>query len=92
MLDVKKYMIKIPFEDYRIYLYKRNEYGKQVYVAKIYELKIISKEWNMPLNETIEIILSLLRGRQKRTSKEAIKKIIDLILFDPSVYFSNNVS
>lgn len=83
----KKYIIKIPFEDFKIYLYAREKSGPQKFVAKLQDLDKIAMEMGLSREEALKIILKLLEERKKRTSKIVIKDIIELILFDPSTLF-----
>jgi len=83
----RKYFIKFPSEDFKIYLYARHKSGPQKFIAKLQDLDKIAMEMGLSREDALKKILKLLEERKKRTSKIIIKDIIELILFDPSTLF-----
>lgn len=75
------------------YLYRREgkkcEGNKHVYIGRLNDLKPVCEELGISREEAINFILELIKQRLKRTKKEPSKQLMEIILFDPELYFSN---
>jgi len=78
-------IIKVP---YLIpYLYMSVGSGPQTYVAKLSQIGIIAEKLNISKDETLEILLDLVKKRLEKTQKEGVRETLRSILFDPYAYF-----
>lgn len=87
-MEKSKLMIVVPYSD-RAYLFKREaKTNKHLYIARLDELDVISRELQLPKNEALKLMLELVTERLQRTRKRNVKELMELILFDPSLYFN----
>lgn len=83
-----KLMIIVTYSD-KAYLFRREGRTKHVYLAKLSDVDLISQKLGIPKNETLDLLLQLVKERRKRTTKRDIKDLMELILFDPELYFGS---
>jgi hypothetical protein len=81
----RKYIIKVLYGS-KAYLFTKKE-GKQVYIARLDDLNTISEEMGKPKEEVLEIVLDLVRSRRANTKRNEVRELMDVILFDPYLYF-----
>lgn len=85
----RKLMIKFSYSE-DSYLYERTEDGSQRFLAKLNDLITISNKLNITQKEAFELILDLVKKRKERTSKPLMREKMELILFDPYLYFGDS--
>ena len=69
------------------YLYERFGSGPQKFIAKLNDLETIAKKIDLTKAQAFELLLELIRKRAEKTKKPDIKERMELILFDPYLYF-----
>jgi len=79
-------IIKIPYST--PYLYVRYRSGPQIYIAKLNEIDVIAKRFDLSRQETFDLLLELVKRRLEKTQVSAVRETLESILFDPSSYFS----
>ena len=74
------------------YLYERIGSGPQRFVAKLSDLDTIAKKLGLTRKEAFNVVLDLVRKRAERTTKLDVREKMELILFDPYLFFEASSS
>lgn len=82
----RRLIIKSSFSE-DSYLYERFGSGPQRFIAKLNDLNTIAKKLEVTREEAFNLVLDLVRKRAERTTKLDVKEKMELILFDPCLYF-----
>ena len=84
----RRFIIKLSYSE--PYLYERVGSGPQRFVAKLSDLDTIAKKLGKTREETLNIVLDLVRKRAERTTKSDVKEKMELILFEPYLFFETS--
>ena len=84
----RRLIIKLSYSE--PYLYERYGSGPQRFVAKLCDLDTIAIKLGLTREEARDIVLNLVRKRAERTAKPDIKERMELILFDPFLFFETS--
>ena len=86
----RRLLIKLSYSE--PYLYERVGSGPQRFVAKLSDLDTIAKKLGLTREETLNIVLDLVRKRAERTTKLDVREKMELILFEPYLFFETSDS
>ena len=86
----RRLIIKLSYSE--PYLYERVGSEPQRFVAKLSDLDTISKKFGKTREETLNILLDLVKRRAERTTKVDVKEKMELILFEPHLFFETSDS
>jgi len=85
--DKRRFIIKFSYAE-DSYLYERTGSGPQHFVAKLSDLNTIAIKLGITRKEAYNLVMDLVKKRFERTTKPDMKEKMELILFDPFLYFN----